>query len=269
MTRENAISTRNPATPRSSQYPMISLSAAGSPWLPHLVLLRRLFHGRPGVPEVERWLLREEVLHIPARRRPGEATKAPPGRIPSRCSGDRNVVLRRTEPRVVDRCVPCDQIEQYPHSARAGLPDHGHHVLVGTVAGCNGEVIRHVIAGVPERRCEARVEPDHVHAQPLQVVQATQNSGKVPDPVAVRIREGLRIIPRRSRCSPAIGEVTSSRCPGAARSRASRLPQRMWLWSSAVPEGERRLRRGSPPSKATSMDQVRPSAADWLLAWNM
>jgi hypothetical protein len=55
------------------------------------------------------------------------------------------------------------------------------------------QVVGDVVARVLERRGEARVEPDRVHAQPGQVVEVRERTGQVAAPVPVRVGERLRV----------------------------------------------------------------------------
>jgi hypothetical protein len=55
------------------------------------------------------------------------------------------------------------------------------------------QVVRHVVARVAERRGEARVDPDRVHAQPGQVVQVVDDPRQVANPVAVAVGKALRV----------------------------------------------------------------------------
>jgi hypothetical protein len=54
-------------------------------------------------------------------------------------------------------------------------------------------VVAHVVAGVVLRRGIDRREPEHVDAEPGQVVEPPRDAGQVADPIAVRVGEAARI----------------------------------------------------------------------------
>ena len=228
------MSTRNPATPRSSQNAMMSRSACTvAPWPGASTDCRHgSSSGRRRVAEVQRRLLVVEVLQVvagpgswrraprpPPRVRPGSRCVGPPG--PTRHSGHRPGAARRRAARpgtrVLDRGVPSDQVQQHPDPARPGRVDERDQVVVGAVARGDLQVVGDVVAGIDERRGEARVEPDRVDAEPLQVVEA----GRAP-------RGGRRCRRRRSRRTTAgrsrrdsVGQpVRRLRGPGAHRAQA-------------------------------------------------
>ena len=158
-------------------------------------LAPRLVRVRPRVPEVQGGLLLVEVLPVvagAAARRGHERVARPVGPDVAVVGG---IVRGRPEPRVVDRGVPGDQVEQDPDPAPPRLVYEPDHVVVGAVPRGDPQIVRDVVAGVAERRGEARVEPDRVDAQPGQVVEVRDDAGQVTDPVAVRVGERLRIDP--------------------------------------------------------------------------
>jgi len=53
--------------------------------------------------------------------------------------------------------------------------------------------VAHVVAAVGQRRGVERRDPDGVHSQPGQVVEARQDAGQVADPVAVRVLKAPRV----------------------------------------------------------------------------
>ena len=100
LTSEKAMSTRNPATPRSSQNAMISRSAArlasGAGGVDGL--LPGLGRVRVGVAEVERGLGVVEVLQVVAGPRAGRGDEALARACPTRRSGPRAGAARRARP---------------------------------------------------------------------------------------------------------------------------------------------------------------------------
>lgn len=154
----------------------------------------RLGRIEAGVAEVEGGLGVEEVRQIRAGagpRRPYETVRAAVGRP------DVAVVVRvvggRGEPRMPVGGVTGDQVEEDPDAAPPCLVHELGQVVVGAVAGSDGEVVRHVVPGVAERRGEAGIDPDGVDPEPGQVVEMLGDAVEVTDPVAVGVREGLRI----------------------------------------------------------------------------
>jgi hypothetical protein len=89
--------------------------------------------------------------------------------------------------------VPGDEIEQHADATLTGHRAERDQVVVAAVPGGDLQVVRHVVARVAERRGEARVEPDRVHAQPGQVVQVVDDPRQVANPVAVAVRKALRV----------------------------------------------------------------------------
>jgi hypothetical protein len=69
------------------------------------------------------------------------------------------------------------------------LRDQPLEVADGAELVQHGVVVRDVVAAVTQRRLEERGQPEAVHPQPLQVVQPVDESGEIPGPIAVGIRE--------------------------------------------------------------------------------
>ena len=158
--------------------------------------------------EVQRRLLVVEVLQVPAR-------SGPRRRHPGRGAGDVAVppglglvlapdvpvsLLARTvggelglEPRVLDRGVTDDEVEDDPDPPFPGPLDELDQVLVRAVARGDPQVVRDVVARVDERRLEARVEPDRVDPEGGDVVEPVDDATEVPDAVTVAVGERLGI----------------------------------------------------------------------------
>ena len=94
---------------------------------------------------------------------------------------------------MLDRGVPGHQVEQDADATTSGGLDEGDHVVVRPVPRRDGQEVGDVVARIPERRGEARVEPHRVHTQPGQVVQVSERTGEIADPVTVGVRERLRV----------------------------------------------------------------------------
>src|SRR5690606_16803844 len=151
---------------------------------------------RAGVAEVEGGLAGEEVRQVPAGPGAGRGHEAVGGAafgVRPDVPVIRGVVGGGREPRVLVGGVTGHQVEQHPDAAAPGAVHQAGQVVVGAVAGGDGEVVGDVVAGVPEGRGEARVEPDGVHAEPLEMVEPLLDAGEVADAVAVGVREALRI----------------------------------------------------------------------------
>ena len=218
------MSIRNPATPRSSQKAMMSFSACRLRRGPGASTASR--HGSPsctrGPAEVERGLLVVEVLQVPAL--PRARARAPRRGCREMSAGHASrgqllgphvaVALRvgpvgvqlPLEPRVLDRGVPGDEVEQDPDAARPGLGDQLDHVVVGAVPRRDPQVVGHVVAGVDERRGEAGVEPQRVDPERGDVVEAVDDAAQVTDR---RRRRSRRTTAGRSRRAPRRGASPS------------------------------------------------------------
>ena len=103
------------------------------------------------------------------------------------------------EPRVLDRGVPGDEVEHDPDAALPGLRDQLDHVVVGAVPGSDREVVGDVVAGIDERRREARVEPDHVRRRARRCGPAARSR---PADRRCRRRRSRRTTVGRSRTGP-------------------------------------------------------------------
>jgi hypothetical protein len=57
----------------------------------------------------------------------------------------------------------------------------------------DGAVVADVVAVVVVGRLVDRADPDHIHAQPLEMVEPGQDAGQVPDPIAVGVHEAARV----------------------------------------------------------------------------
>ena len=96
---------------------------------------------------------------------------------------------RLPEPDVLVARVVRDQVDDDPDAA--GMRGREHLIEVGQRAEERVDiaVVGHVVAGVLLGRGHERAQPDGVDAEALQRIEAARHSGKVADPVAVRVRE--------------------------------------------------------------------------------
>jgi hypothetical protein len=97
------------------------------------------------------------------------------------------------EQRVLDGAVIRHQVDDHPDAAVAGLPDEVVEVGQRAEPGIHGRVVADVVTAVVQRRRVERGQPDRVHAQRGQVVQAADEAGEVADSVAVVIGETARV----------------------------------------------------------------------------
>ena len=153
-----------------------------------------------GEPVVEGGLALEEVQDI--GRVPFAFTADERHRIPFECAVGPDVAIRvfvalRTlaflEPRMLLTRVPRHQVEQYVDAARVRLMEQFDQIVIGAVPWRDFAVVAHVIAGVFEWRIVARVDPQGVAAQGCDVVEFAGDAGDIPDAVAIRITEALRV----------------------------------------------------------------------------
>ena len=97
------------------------------------------------------------------------------------------------EPLVFLAGVAGDEVKQDTDALLVGSFEEGGGVLVRAVARGNLFVVAHVVTGVFKRRVKARIDPQSVAAQALDVVQLGDNALQVADTVAVGIVEALGI----------------------------------------------------------------------------
>ena len=89
--------------------------------------------------------------------------------------------------------VAGDEVKQDTDALLVGSFEEGGGVLVRAVALGDLFVVAYVVTGVFKRRVKARIDPQSVAAQALDVVQLGDNALQVADTVAVGIVEALGI----------------------------------------------------------------------------
>ena len=85
------------------------------------------------------------------------------------------------------------QIHQDPDAALMRLGQQLVKILHGAELVHDGPVVGDVVAVVVVRRAVDGVEPDHVGAQPLNVVKPLNDTAQIADPVAVGVHKGTGI----------------------------------------------------------------------------
>ena len=88
---------------------------------------------------------------------------------------------------MLDRSMSRDEVEQHSDTPFSGSADQGDHVVIGAVSGRDAQVISNVVTCIAKRRCETRIEPDHINSKPMQVVKVLDNTGEISDPIAVGV----------------------------------------------------------------------------------
>src|SRR5262249_1036209 len=79
------------------------------------------------------------------------------------------------------------QVEHDADAALAGFGDELVHVGEGAQVRVYTQVVADVVAPVLVRGRHSRRQPDHVHAQPRQAVQAGDHAGQVAVPIGVGV----------------------------------------------------------------------------------
>jgi hypothetical protein len=82
-----------------------------------------------------------------------------------------------------------DEVEEHANPATSGLGDEAVDIREGPEIRVDPGVVAHVVAPVDVRRRVYRVEPDSVYSEPLEVVEPLDETGEIPDPVAVPVGE--------------------------------------------------------------------------------
>ena len=195
LSRPCATSTRNPATPRSSQNRRISANIGRtrgsrqfqSGWL---VSNRCRYHWPSGTrvqarpPNLEGQLFGGSSPWAPRpsrkmnRSRSGLPGAAASAFLNSGCSDEQWFGTRSTITRMPWSRAPRDQGVEVGEGAEPRVHVH---------------VVADVVAAVVQRRRVERGQPDGVHAQAGQVPQAARNARQVADPVAVGVGEAARV----------------------------------------------------------------------------
>ena len=76
---------------------------------------------------------------------------------------------------------------------RVRLADEGTEVGQGAVLGMNVLVIGNIVAVVPHRRRIERQQPQGVHAQILEIIQALNQAAEIADPIVVTVAKRLDV----------------------------------------------------------------------------
>jgi hypothetical protein len=86
-----------------------------------------------------------------------------------------------------------DEIGDDPDAVGMRRLEKALEVGHGAVIGMDGPVVRHVVAVVTQGRGEEREQPETIHPQLFQIIEAAGQPGKVPDAVAVTVLEGPHV----------------------------------------------------------------------------
>ena len=97
------------------------------------------------------------------------------------------------EPGVHLRGVVHDEVHNHANAPGVRLGEHAVKVLHRAEAGLDGLVVADIVAVVPAGGAIEGREPDDVHAQLAQVVQAAGDAGKVAYAVAVGVLEAAGV----------------------------------------------------------------------------
>ena len=100
---------------------------------------------------------------------------------------------RRPEPRVLVGGVVDDQVDDHPHPAVTGGPDHLDEVPGTAQARVNAVVVGDVVAIVAVRRRMERHQPQAGHPQLGEVVEALDQAREVAHPIVVPIHKRLHV----------------------------------------------------------------------------
>ena len=146
------------------------------------------------VAPVEVRLLRVERVQVPAAAplvsAPGRASERGFPVVRRAVDGRPDVPVRvLAEPRVLDRGVRGDEVEQQLQAAVVCFADEIVEVIHRPEDGIDRGVVRDVVAEVGERRGVDRRKPERVNAEEDEVVEALRDPAQVADPVAVRVLE--------------------------------------------------------------------------------
>ena len=102
-------------------------------------------------------------------------------------------LLALPEPGMFFRCMTGNQIQQYMDPLFVSLIKQAIEVFIRPVAWRYLFVVPHIITGILERRIITGIDPQSVAAQILDVIQFRDDPVDIPDSVAVRVTERLRI----------------------------------------------------------------------------
>ena len=103
------------------------------------------------------------------------------------------VLLRGAEPGMVDGGVARDQVQHDAESAAVGFFEQSHRIGIGAVTGGHFAEVGNIVTRIAERGFENGIEPDGVHAERGDVVEAPDQTGQIADAVAVGVAERLRV----------------------------------------------------------------------------
>ena len=156
---------------------------------------QRVLHGRHDlrVAPVEIGLLGIEGVEVvaPVQRLPGRAAE---GRGPVVGPVGPDVPIRMfAEPWVLDGRMARHDVHEHLEVARMSGADERVEVIQRPEHGIDPGVVGHVVSEVGHRRRVDGREPEDVHAQPGQVIEARLDARKVPDAVPVVVLKGARI----------------------------------------------------------------------------
>ena len=106
--------------------------------------------------------------------------------------------------RVVDH-----QVHHQAHAARVQARDELVEVVEAPEERVDVLVVGNVVAVVVLRRAVGGAQPDDVHTERIEVVQAADDAGDVADAVTARVLEGARVDLVDDGAPPPVGVVTS------------------------------------------------------------
>ena len=85
------------------------------------------------------------------------------------------------------------EVEQHVHAALMGLVEQRHQIVVGAVARGDHGVIAYVVAPVLEGGIEARIDPQGVASQIVDIVETLNDARNVTDAIGIAVLEALRV----------------------------------------------------------------------------
>ncbi|KAG0751314.1 hypothetical protein G6F24_014436 [Rhizopus arrhizus] len=115
------------------------------------------------------------------------------------------VLATLAEPGVLDRGVAQHLVDHHLQAQAMGLGQQAIKVVQAAEQRIDVAVVGDVIAEIGHRRLEERRDPDRVHAQRGEVVQALDDAWQVADPIAVGIECDIDSPPPGMRDPPEAG----------------------------------------------------------------
>ena len=103
------------------------------------------------------------------------------------------VLAALAEPGVLDRGVAQHLVDHHLQAQAMGLGQQAIEVVQAAEQRIDVAVVGDVIAEIGHRRLEERRDPDRVHAQRGDVVQALDDARQVADPIAVGVEVAARV----------------------------------------------------------------------------